>query len=129
MLKQILKNTVASILLIEAKLVLRKYKPKIIAITGSVGKTGTKDAVYAVISKFFFVRKSEKSQNSELGIPLTILGLPNAWNNLFLWIKNILDGLSLIVNRHPYPEWLVIEVGSDRPGDIKKVSDDILQNF
>ncbi len=122
MLKQILKNILAGILLAEARIVLRKYKPKIIAITGSVGKTGTKDAVYAVMSKFFFVRKSEKSFNSEIGIPLTILGIPNAWSNPFLWIKNVMDGLSLIVNRHSYPEWLVLEVGSDRPGDIRKVA-------
>lgn len=122
MLKQILKNIITDILLIEAKLVLWKYKPKIIVITGSVGKTSAKDAVYAVLSKFSFVRKSEKSFNSEIGIPLTILGVPNAWNNPFLWILNILDGLSLIINRKTYPEWLILEVGSDRPGDIKKVS-------
>lgn len=122
MLKQILKTIITAILLLEARFVLRKYKPRIIAITGSVGKTSTKDAVYAVLSKFFFVRKSEKSFNSEVGIPLTILGVPNAWSNPLAWILNILDGLSLIVNHKSYPEWLVLEVGSDRPDDIKKVA-------
>jgi UDP-N-acetylmuramoyl-tripeptide--D-alanyl-D-alanine ligase len=38
------------------------------------------------------------------------------------WFRNILDGLSLVVNRKPYPEWLVLEVGSDHPGDIKKIT-------
>ena len=122
MLKQIFKKIVIYILTVEAKLALKKYKPKIVAVTGSVGKTSTKDAVYAVLSKFFFVRKSEKSFNSEIGVPLTILGLPNAWNNPFLWIWNIIDGLSLLVNRKYYPEWLVLEAGSDHPGDIKKIA-------
>lgn len=122
MLKQTLKKIIILVLIAEARLVLRKYKPKIIVITGSVGKTGAKDATYAVLSKFFFVRKSEKSFNSEIGIPLTILGIPNAWENPLLWIRNILDGLSLLINRKPYPEWLVLEVGADRPGDIKKIA-------
>ena len=123
MIKRILKNIIIYILLAEARLVLRKYKPRIVAVTGSVGKTGTKDAIYAVFSKFFFVRRSEKSFNSEIGIPLTILGCDNGWNNPLIWILNILDGLSLIVNRKLYPEWLVLEVGSDHPGDIKRIAE------
>jgi len=50
-MKTIFKKIIAYILQIESRLVLYKYKPKVIAITGSVGKTSTKDAVYAVISK------------------------------------------------------------------------------
>lgn len=107
---------------IEAKLVIYKYKPKIVAITGSVGKTSTKDAVYAVISQFSYVRKSEKSYNSEIGLPLTILGIPNGWNNPTIWLKNILKGLSLIIFPHKYPKWLVLEVGVGKPGDMKKTA-------
>lgn len=103
-------------------MVLRTYSPKVVAITGSVGKTSTKDAVYAVLQKKFHVRKSEKSFNSEIGIPLTILGLGNAWGNPLQWIQNIIDGLLLVVRRSPYPEWLVLEVGADRPGDISSLS-------
>ncbi len=80
-MKNILKKIVTKILILESKLVLRKYRPKIIAITGSVGKTSTKDAIYTVISKFAYVRKSEKSYSRHLGLPLTILGVPNIWNN------------------------------------------------
>ncbi len=110
------------ILQAEAKAVLRKYKPHVVAITGSVGKTSTKDAVYAVLSKKYHVRKSEKSFNSEVGVPLTILGLGNAWGNPLHWLQNIIDGLSLIVTRRAYPEWLVLEVGADRPGDISSLA-------
>ena len=121
-MKSIFKKLIATIIKYEAILVIKKYKPKIIAVTGSVGKTSTKDAIFAVMSSSFFVRKSEKSFNSEIGIPLTILGCPNGWLNPFLWFKNIIVGLDLIFFKYSYPEWLVLEVGADRPGDIKKIS-------
>lgn len=121
-MKQTLKRIIVWILQAEARAVLRKYKPRVVAITGSVGKTSTKDAVYAVLSKKFHVRKSEKSFNSEVGVPLTILGLGNAWGNPLAWLQNIIDGLSLLVTTRPYPEWLVLEVGADRPGDIKALA-------
>ena len=117
-MKIIFKKIIAYILQIESRLILWKYKPKVIAITGSVGKTSTKDAVYAVISPFSYVRKSEKSYNSELGLPLTILGVPNGWNNPYIWLKNILKGLWLFITPHKYPKWLVLEVGVRKPGDM-----------
>ncbi len=120
MLKNIFKKIIVYILQLEAKLVLRKYKPKIVAITGSVGKTTTKDAIYTVLDSAFFVRKSEKSFNSEIGVPLTILGCDNAWNNPFLWFKNIFKGLAVILFKNHYPKWLVLEVGADAPGDIER---------
>ena len=101
---------------------LLRYKPKIVAITGSVGKTSTKDAVYAVFSKMAHVRKSEKSYNSEIGLPLTILGLRNGWNNPVIWIKNIFKGLYLIIVPHKYPKWLILEVGVGKPGDMKRTA-------
>ena len=121
-MKNIFKKIVVFLLEIEARLVLKKYKPKIIAVTGSVGKTSTKDAIYSVISSSFYVRKSEKSFNSEIGIPLTILGCPNGWSSVFLWIKNLFEGVLLILFKNHYPRWLVLEVGADRPGDISRVA-------
>lgn len=121
-MKRLFKKIIVLLLQTEAKLVLRKYKPKIVAITGSVGKTSSKDAIYTALTTAFFVRKSSKSFNSEIGVPLTILGLPNAWDDPKLWLKNLIDGLNLFLFPHKYPEWLVIEVGADRPGDIKSVA-------
>lgn len=121
-MKNFLKKILFYILQIESRLVLWKYKPKIIAITGSVGKTSTKDAVYAVFAKVSHVRKSEKSYNSEIGLPLTILGCPNGWNNIFVWLQNILKGLWLIITPHKYPKILVLEVGVGKPGDMKRTA-------
>lgn len=122
MLKQILKKTVTTILEAEAKLVLRKYRPKIIAVTGSVGKTSTKDAIFSVVGDALVARKSAKSYNSEIGVPLTILDCKNAWSNFFLWIKNIIKGALLVVTKVHYPKWLVLEIGSDKPGDIARMA-------
>ncbi len=121
-MKDTFKKIIIRLLEIEAKLVLKKYKPTIIAITGSVGKTSTKDAIYTVLSHFFFVRKSEKSFNSEFGVPLTILGCPNGWSNPVQWAENLLKGLWLIIYPHKYPKWLVLEVGAGKPGDIKSIA-------
>lgn len=121
-MKQFFKNIVIRILQLEARLVVKKYKPKIVAITGNLGKTSAKDAIYTVLSGHFFVRKSDKSFNSEIGIPLAILGCPTGWNNPVIWLKNILNGLGLIFLKNHYPKWLVLEVGADRPGDIKKIA-------
>lgn len=121
-MKSIFKSIILTILEVEARLILKKYKPQIIAVTGSVGKTSTKDAIFSVMSTSFFVRKSEKSFNSDIGIPLTILGCQNAWFNPILWLRNIIVGLELIIFNNKYPKWLILEVGADRPGDIKNVT-------
>lgn len=120
-MKQFLKKVVISILTWEAKLILKKYKPKIVAITGSVGKTSTKDAVSKVLESKFRVRKSQKSYNSEFGVPLTIIGAQTGWGSLLKWLEAIWMGLRAIFTKQNYPEILVLEVGADRPGDIKKI--------
>ena len=121
-MKNILKSIIVFILTFEARLILKKYKPIIIAVTGSVGKTSTKDAIYNVLSHSLHVRKSEKSFNSDLGVPLTIIGSENGWYNPILWIRNIFHGLRTIIFKVHYPEMLILEVGADRPGDIQKIS-------
>jgi UDP-N-acetylmuramoyl-tripeptide--D-alanyl-D-alanine ligase len=121
-MKETLKDIVIRVLTWEAKMVLRRYKPKIIAITGSVGKTSTKDAIYVALTPYVHVRRSEKSYNSEMGVPLSILGLPNGWNNPFLWAQILVQGLWMIAFPQKYPEWLVLEVGADKPGDIKSIA-------
>jgi UDP-N-acetylmuramoyl-tripeptide--D-alanyl-D-alanine ligase len=121
-MKSIFRSIVVAIITWQAKVVLRKYKPKIVAVTGSVGKTSTKDAIFTVLSHFYYVRKSEKSFNSEIGVPLTILGCPNGWSDPIAWLKNIIEGFTLILLPNHYPKWLVLEVGADRPGDIESIT-------
>lgn len=117
-----LRSAVVAILTFEAKLALRRHQPKIIAVTGSAGKTSTKDAIFAVLSDGRHVRKSEKSYNSELGVPLTILGLESGWGSPMRWLVNVFKGAWVVVGSDPFPKWLVLEVGADRPGDIRMIA-------
>lgn len=121
-IKPFLKKIVVYILTWEAKQVIKKYQPKIIAVTGNVGKTSTKDAIFSVVSESFYARKSQKSFNSETGVPLAILGCNNAWFDPLKWLKVFWEGLFLIILPNHYPKWLVLEVGVDRPGDIEKIT-------
>ena len=51
------------------------YNIPVVAITGSVGKTSTKDIIASVLSTKYKVLKPEGSYNNEIGLPLTILKL------------------------------------------------------
>jgi len=119
-IKEYIRNVIVYLVTLEAKAVIRKYKPKIVMITGSVGKTSAKDAIYTAFSGTHPVRRSEKSFNSDIGVPLTILGVPNGWGNPVRWVRNLIEGLFLIFLNAPYPAWLVVEIGADRPGDITR---------
>ncbi|MBI2048350.1 MAG: UDP-N-acetylmuramoyl-tripeptide--D-alanyl-D-alanine ligase [Parcubacteria group bacterium] len=120
-MKVTLKTIVLAIITAEARAILRKYRPKVIAITGSVGKTSTKDAIYALLADPTS-RKNEKSMNSEIGVPLTIIGAANPWESVTGWLQVMWQGLTLILTTQPYPRTLILEVGADHPGDIKKIA-------
>ncbi len=120
-MKKLVRTIFAMKLAYMARIVLHKYKPAIVMITGSVGKTSTKDAIAAVLSEQFFIRASEKSYNSEFGVPLTILGAKNPWAHPTYWIKTFFEAWKLILLKNHYPKVLVLEVGADRPGDLARI--------
>lgn len=121
-MKNILKKIVIWLLALEAQAILRKHEPKIVGVTGSVGKTSTKEAIYTALSGSHFVRKSEKSFNSGFGVPLTILGRESGWNDPIKWLATLVHGAVLLFSTKKYPEMLVLEIGADRPGDIKALT-------
>lgn len=120
-MKKIFRILLAEILALLAYGVLSRYKPRIVMVTGSVGKTSTKDAVACALSSRFFIRASEKSYNSEFGVPLTIFGAKNPWSSLFGWLGVFKKALGLLLLPNHYPNCLVLEVGADRPGDLAKI--------
>ena len=52
-----------------------KFRIRVIGITGSVGKTSTKELVWTVLSRRFRTLRSEGNLNNEIGVPLTLLQL------------------------------------------------------
>ncbi len=121
-----MKNKIIQKLLkLMAKSVLRKRKPTVVAITGSVGKTTAKEAISKVLSSNFKTRSSAKNYNNEIGVTLTILGCQIDYNRgkilqifgiFYYWFQ------ALFFDKN-YPEILILEMGADKPGDIKYFCD------
>ncbi len=114
-----MKKKLIKILAFFAKKIIKKYQPKIIGITGSVGKTSIKESLNFVLSKKFKVRASIKNYNNEFGLPLSIIGRESAGKNIFSWIKIFFYASTLLIFKdQDYPEILVLEMGIDREGDM-----------
>lgn len=61
-----------------AKYYKAKHKVPTVAVTGSVGKTTTKDMIYSVMSKKYNTLKTEANYNNDIGLPLTVFSLEAA---------------------------------------------------
>jgi UDP-N-acetylmuramoyl-tripeptide--D-alanyl-D-alanine ligase len=78
--------------------VLDRVRPLVVSVTGSNGKTSTKEMVAAILSKHFKVRRTIGNLNTETGVPLTLLSL------------------------EPDDTALVLEMGMQQPGDIARLA-------
>lgn len=106
-------------------LIIRKYKPFIIAVTGSVGKTSTKEAIYTAFSDKIRMRKSAGNLNTEIGAPLVFFGVEKSGESIIDWLKIFLKGISILLKKDKnYPQVIIVEIAADKPGDI-----DYLTNF
>lgn len=90
-------DTYESLLLL-AEYKRNKYQIPLIAITGSVGKTTTKELIFQILSKKYNVLKSEESNNNHIGMPLTLFKLNK---------------------KH---QIIVLELGMNHSGEISKLS-------
>lgn len=61
-----------------------RHNPRVIGITGSVGKTTTKELVAAVLARRFNTLRSRGSYNNEIGLPLTLLQITSAHERVVL---------------------------------------------
>ena len=113
-----MKVLLQKILAYLARKIINRYHPLIIGITGSVGKTSTREAIFSVVNQKFHTRQSEKNFNNEFGLPFTIIGIQAPGRNALIWLAGIVKGLELLFFKGKYPEVLVLEMGIDRPGDM-----------
>lgn len=103
----------------QARRLLRRAHPEIVAITGSVGKSSAKQAVAAVLARLGSVLVSPKNFNTEIGVPLTILRLPAGGRSPWRWLGILWRGCARSWGDvREYPSMLVLEMGADKPGDI-----------
>lgn len=117
-MKSLLRKIVLKKLEILARIKLKKMNAKVIGVTGSVGKTTCKDAMYDVLSKKFRVLKNKKSFNSEFGLPLTILHQDSGFGSAKDWVKILWHGfLRTFFVKDEY-DYLILEMGVDKPGDM-----------
>jgi UDP-N-acetylmuramoyl-tripeptide--D-alanyl-D-alanine ligase len=77
---------------------LRRVQPLVVGVTGSNGKTSTKEMVAAILAEHFNVLRTQGNLNTETGVPLTILSL------------------------EPHHSALVLEMGLQRAGDITRLA-------
>ena len=73
-MKNLVKKIIVWKLNILARMYLRRFKPTIVAVTGNVGKTSTKEAIATVLSTVKNIRSGKGNLNNEFGVPLTIIG-------------------------------------------------------
>jgi UDP-N-acetylmuramoyl-tripeptide--D-alanyl-D-alanine ligase len=115
-----MQTIIKKILAFLARRILARYHPKVVAVAGSVGKTTTRRAVFAVLQRSFRARESHKNFNNELGVPLSIFGetasggsSPLAWLGIFWRAAWLAYGPT-----REYPAVLVLEMATDHPGDL-----------
>ncbi len=75
-----------------------RYSPKLVGVTGSVGKTTTKEMTAAILGRFGRTLKNEGNQNNEIGVPATLFSMDKS------------------------TELAVIEMGMNGLGDISKLT-------
>lgn len=119
-IQELFKKKLAS----QSRAILAKYKPKVIGITGSVGKTSAKEAIFAALSSIPGVAASKKNFNNEFGVPFSILQLSETpGKNPVKWISAFAKGSRLQTSHKAYPKILILELGIDHPGDMDYLAD------
>ena len=93
---------------------------KLIVVTGSVGKTSTKTAIATVLSQRYRVRLHEGNHNTDMSVPLAILGVPYPENvrSFGEWRRALKRAKERILQPTDV-DVIVQELGADQPGDIE----------
>jgi len=103
----------------------QRHDVRVIGITGSVGKTTTKELVAAVLSRRYQTLKSEASYNNEIGLPLTLMNLTNEHERVVLEmgmydVGEIAD-LARIAQPHVGIVTIIGPVHLERAGSIERI--------
>ncbi|MFH1353664.1 MAG: UDP-N-acetylmuramoyl-tripeptide--D-alanyl-D-alanine ligase [bacterium] len=95
---------------------LRRYRPLIIGVAGSTGKTMTKDAIKLCLEENHLVRAADGSYNTPVGVALSLLGLTVQQAHRH-WLRLLTRSrIKEMINEEP--RLIILELGADQPGDI-----------
>ncbi len=100
---------------------LAKYKPVVIGITGSVGKSSTKKVIYEILERKYKVHRDRSCYNTDMSVPLAITGFESGGRSVRKWIKIIFKTIGRLFKKNNYPDVLILEMGVNRPNDMKKM--------
>ena len=117
-MKTFFKKAVLRILTALARVRLKRLRPFVIGVTGSVGKTSTKDAIYTLLKSRYCVVRNEKSFNSDFGLPLAILEQGSGFSSAFEWLVILWRGFWKAFFGGKNLQMMVLEIGVDKPGDM-----------
>jgi UDP-N-acetylmuramoyl-tripeptide--D-alanyl-D-alanine ligase len=130
-MKALLQQLMSQYLFFWARFVLAERRPQIVGVTGSVGKTTTKEAIATVLmskeaqKSLGFVGKAENNLNSELGLPLAVLRFTHSpGGSIFGWLRVFFLApfrAFIFTTIARYPRLLILEYAADRPGDIRRL--------
>ncbi|MGN0678035.1 MAG: UDP-N-acetylmuramoyl-tripeptide--D-alanyl-D-alanine ligase, partial [Oscillospiraceae bacterium] len=85
-----------------------RFPLKLCGVTGSVGKTSTKDMIYAVLSAQFNTLKTEGNYNNDIGLPRTLFGLSEDYNAAVIEMGMSDLGEISVLSKAAHPECCVI---------------------
>jgi len=95
-----------------------KYNIPVVAITGSVGKTSTKDIISSVMSKKYNVLSTKGNLNNHIGLPLTLLGLKDHNAMCIEMGMNHFNELSLLTNILKPTVAVITNIGTAHIGNL-----------
>lgn len=90
----------------------------VVAVTGSVGKTSTKDIIASVLSEKYDVLKTEGNQNNDIGLPFTILKLKNHTAAVIEMGMNHFGEISLLTNIAKPTIAVITNIGTSHIGNL-----------
>src|SRR6185436_5331259 len=102
-----------------ARVYLRRQRPRIVAVTGTSGKTTIKRALVELLAPRLRVRANPLSYNTAIGLPLAVLGRDLDTRRPLAAARDLLHALATgYLDREPI-DVMVLELGIRQPGDMQ----------